>query len=408
MSIQLTDQEKYQIFEEIINSSEFENSSKYCDLLKYLVEASIKGESVKETTIAYEFFGKDASYNSSEDSTIRANIYNLRKKLEHYYLTEGKNATIKLTLPKGHYGVLFKQIVKKEKGNLKFLKGHTIYILIILLLVTLLFVQKSIFWFFKPENIISDSNPVWSEMFDSENKTMLVVGDYYFFSRPLIEGRATFIRDVEINSDQDLEEFLVENPDFNGLLGKTFNTYIDESIPWSFTKILPSFSYYNIYPEVKLSSELQLDELQGYNILYIGSYKSLNVLKTVVDYLHFDFSLGPHLGILTFQNIDSLKEYVYDWQENEQTNARNDYAMVIKVAGQKGNTFLFFLSLHDFGNMATIKYFLKDETLKSFSEKVGSGSFEALFEVTGVFRTDFSIRLLHVNKLKSDFRLTLE
>src|SRR6056300_818942 len=115
MSIQLTDQEKYQIFEEIINSDEFANSSKYCDLLKYLVEASIKGESVKETTIAYDFFGKDSSYNSSEDSTIRANIYNLRKKLEHYYLTEGKNAAIKLTLPKGHYDVQFKQVVKKEK-----------------------------------------------------------------------------------------------------------------------------------------------------------------------------------------------------------------------------------------------------------------------------------------------------
>ncbi|HOV23943.1 MAG TPA: helix-turn-helix domain-containing protein [Candidatus Marinimicrobia bacterium] len=83
----ISKEEKIKILIDIINSSEFQNAQKFQELLRYLVDASISGKIIKESTIAIEFFQKDKSFDPSIDSTVRTSISTLRKKLEHYYLT---------------------------------------------------------------------------------------------------------------------------------------------------------------------------------------------------------------------------------------------------------------------------------------------------------------------------------
>jgi hypothetical protein len=82
--------------------------------------------------------------------------------------------------------------------------------------------------------------------------------------------------------------------------------------------------------------------------------------------------------------------------------------MVIKEAGPKNNSFLFFLSNNDLGNISTIKYFTNPKTLEEFSEKLVTANFEALFETRGFRREDFSIKLLHLNKLSNQLELPVK
>ena len=82
---------------------------KYQDFLKYLVDVSERGESPKELTIAIDFFGKDKNFDPAVDSSVRAYVSNLRKKLEHYYLTLGQADEIQVELPKGEYCIEFIQ-----------------------------------------------------------------------------------------------------------------------------------------------------------------------------------------------------------------------------------------------------------------------------------------------------------
>lgn len=93
--------------ESLLNSQEFSGSKIYNSYLNYLVEAKNAGKELKETTIAFEFFGKDASFNPSEDTIVRSHTYQLRKKLESYYHEEGKDDKCRLVIPKGHYDVKF-------------------------------------------------------------------------------------------------------------------------------------------------------------------------------------------------------------------------------------------------------------------------------------------------------------
>ena len=63
---------------------------------------------------------------------------------------------------------------------------------------------------------------------------------------------------------------------------------------------------------------------------------------------------------------------------------------------------------HDFGNISTSKYFTNKLKITEFEDKLKSEYFEALFEVKGIERTDFSLDLLHINQLDNNFTIDLE
>lgn len=52
--------------DKILRSEEFTGSATYKSYLTYLVDAKAAGKSIKETTIAIEFFGKSSDFNPAE------------------------------------------------------------------------------------------------------------------------------------------------------------------------------------------------------------------------------------------------------------------------------------------------------------------------------------------------------
>jgi hypothetical protein len=402
---------KHKILDRILDSHDFRKAQKYQDLLRFLLEMTLKGEDIKESTIAFEVFSKESAFDPAVDSTVRAYVSNIRKKLEHYYLTEGHDEEIQLVLPKGEYKVEFIEVEKSKVIPQQTVKQLPYFILapvilVLLFLVVFLGVDK-----FSSDggkkNFIAEDDPIWRDIFHSNKRTLIVLGDYYFFSMPLDSGRHSYIRDVKINSDNELENFLEENLRYKGRISKTYHTYLDEHLPWSLSYILPSFVYHNKDRELKLASEVQLEDLQRYDIIYIGPYKCLNVLKTVIRNLNFKYTLG-YDSQLDFFDQSANKLFSYRWVSNPETQARNDYALVVKVSGGNNNTLLFFLSENDFGNISTVKHFSDPVYLQEIQNKITSNNFEALFEVKGIVRTDFEIKLLHVNQLNPNFEMKLK
>ena len=405
---------KLRILEEILQSEDFYHAKKYQELLRYLVNASLTGEIVKESTIAIEFFSKDAIFDPSIDSSVRAYISNIRKKLEHYYLTDGKGKDIKLVIPKGqHYQVEFldNKKLKKVLEKKSKLLVHFLYISLILILIFIILLlifntdrisQKT------AANYIPKNDSIWETFFTNTRRTLIILGDFYFYSMSLYPGRINYIRDIKINSDEELQAFISDHPSIQNKVAKTYHTYLDEHIPWCLSYIIPSFVIHNKAIDIKLASEIQMQDLQWYNIIYIGSYKNLHTLQTVTRNLHFQYLLQNDQRILKYFNEDSNKVFTYSWVTNPETKARNDYSMVVKVSGYNNNTYLFFLSQHDFGNISIVKYFTNPTHLKEFSDRIASDYFQALFEVTGIIRTDFDIKLIHVNSLPEGFHIDLE
>jgi hypothetical protein len=93
----------------ILQSKAFRTSEVQRNLLAYLAEKSISGnaDALKEYTVGLDVFGKPASYDPRQESTVRMHVARLRQKLAEYYRSEGAGDPIIVDLPKGGFKVTF-------------------------------------------------------------------------------------------------------------------------------------------------------------------------------------------------------------------------------------------------------------------------------------------------------------
>ena len=93
----------------ILQSKAFRTSEVHRNLLNYLAEKSLSGESdsLKEYTVGLDVFAKPPSYDPRQESTVRMHVARLRQKLSEYYRTEGVDDPIIVDLPKGGFRVTF-------------------------------------------------------------------------------------------------------------------------------------------------------------------------------------------------------------------------------------------------------------------------------------------------------------
>ena len=70
-----------------------------------MVEETLAGRGgrIKAYNIATEVFGRDVNFDPQLDPVVRMEARRLRRSLERFYLTEGKNSSIRIAMPKGGY-----------------------------------------------------------------------------------------------------------------------------------------------------------------------------------------------------------------------------------------------------------------------------------------------------------------
>ena len=93
----------------IVASDLFCRSDRLCRFLRFSVEQALRGESdrVKEYVVAVEAYGRPASFDSRVDPVVRVEARRLRDRLKTWYEGEGRNARIRIELPRGGYAALF-------------------------------------------------------------------------------------------------------------------------------------------------------------------------------------------------------------------------------------------------------------------------------------------------------------
>jgi hypothetical protein len=95
---------------QILRSAGFRDSTQLQNLLRYIVEASLKGheDTLKERIIGIDVFGRKPDYDTADDPIVRSRIGLLRKRLAQYYESEeGKGSAIQIAIPIGSYHPTF-------------------------------------------------------------------------------------------------------------------------------------------------------------------------------------------------------------------------------------------------------------------------------------------------------------
>lgn len=91
--------------ERTIKSSDFCRSERLSRFLRFIVEEWLEGRSerLKAYTIALAVFDRPSSFDPQSDPLVRIEATRLRRALEHYYLTDGKQDPLLISVPKGAY-----------------------------------------------------------------------------------------------------------------------------------------------------------------------------------------------------------------------------------------------------------------------------------------------------------------
>jgi TolB-like protein len=89
----------------VVRSSDFNVPERARKFLTYIVDETLDGRAdrIKAYSIAIEVFGRSASFDAQSDPVVRIEAGRVRRALEHYYLTAGRDDPILIEIPKGGY-----------------------------------------------------------------------------------------------------------------------------------------------------------------------------------------------------------------------------------------------------------------------------------------------------------------
>ncbi len=351
---EINDFEKEKIQTAILNSSEFRDSKRYQDLLKYLIEKSEKDGSIKEIEIAIDVFGKDSSFDPNTNPLIRSYISNLRKKLEHYYLTTEDQYAYRLEVPKGQYLVNYIHTAGRNESKKTNKYIRMIYPAIIILLILFITYQQ----FEAPSAIKSSSrlssapNPVWREfLLVNSQPTIIVLGDYLFMAKKNDGTDRMFLRNTKINSEKQFQQYEEKYPGIYSNYEISKFTYLRPSASLGLLEVLRVLGNSNKNVSIKLASQLKWEDLEKHNIIFLGTFKTLYQLDTLITQTNLRFNVEPSSLKIIGNNADTVKSFEVSWISS---NYQNDYSVLLKMPGSKNNTMLFCLGFSEIGVMDAI------------------------------------------------------
>jgi hypothetical protein len=105
----LCDDPRWQLAQRIVASNSFAKSSFLTRFLLYVCDRELRGRAheITEHQIGIQAFGRPATYNPGDDNIVRNYARILRKRLEEYFNTEGKEETLRVSVPRGRYVPVF-------------------------------------------------------------------------------------------------------------------------------------------------------------------------------------------------------------------------------------------------------------------------------------------------------------
>jgi hypothetical protein len=102
---------RWALIERIAASSQLRRANRLQELLHFLGKRSLTDhcESLHEQAIGVGVFGRPESYDTSTDNIVRTSVSELRKRLQAYFESEGRDELLMLEIPRWNYVLSFRE-----------------------------------------------------------------------------------------------------------------------------------------------------------------------------------------------------------------------------------------------------------------------------------------------------------
>jgi hypothetical protein len=372
-------------------------------LFDYLAQCASAGTRPKEFEVAAAVFGRDSAFDGSQDASVRVAVHRLRRKLDDFYAGPGRDEAVRLSIPKGEYRMIAEARPVDEAPAGAAPRNWRVYAIAgVVLLAVLNIAAWAAFWATHgTERTLARTQAAapWAPLLKDDAPTLLVIGDYYIFGE--IDERAginRLIREYGINSREDLDAFLMDNPRSMGSYRDLDLYYLPVGAAFALRSIVPIVSRGAAHADnlhVVMASDLTPEMLKRNNIVYLGYLSGLGVLRAPV-FAGSRFTIGETYDELV--DVASHKRYTSQEGGPSQGDAqRRDYGYVTAFKGPAGNRIVVIAGDRDTGLAQAAEALSSPDALKALAKSAGSADgFEALFEAEGIGRSSLGGRLVLV------------
>jgi len=304
------------------------------DFLLYIVDRRIRGrtEEITEQQIGVIVFGRAEDYDPNDDNIVRSYARKLRKRIEEYFATEGREETLRLEIPRGGYTPIFSDappvlskshdsaareytgpahaglsepvvsekleivspvapgISRRARQPFRISRVTVLALLIGILLGVGLMLLKQSRWMESRQDALSRG--LWSQLFSKDRDTFVVPSDdglvimQRLIERPVpltayVNGN--YRSAVKTDGEPRAEEILK-------LGSRRFTSVVDLDFAAHLAQLR------EVVPErmmIRYARDLRMDDLRTGNVILIGSDESNPWIELFGPQLHFRFRFDP-------------------------------------------------------------------------------------------------------------------
>src|SRR5579875_355536 len=270
--------EKRQLVERVAESELFRKAPRVRELFLYVADCTLQNrlEDVKEQAIAAKVFGRSPDAYDLQDSIVRAEARNLRRRLQLYFETEGKDEPVIIQMPKGRYALL--------------VAGYA-FPLFVFLLAILRYGYPAA----SEENSSRKEKALlpFTAVFHHKTDTLLITSDMTALHILGILGHPIRLSDYVVRS---YPKLAVNPPGLLDMWNRLDFTDSDEVS--MATLILKRNREFLEHSFLRSGHQVQLSDFRQDNMILIGSPLSKPWAQLYQDQLNFYFDMDPQLGIV--------------------------------------------------------------------------------------------------------------
>ncbi|MEO6041476.1 MAG: hypothetical protein ABIP41_06215, partial [Croceibacterium sp.] len=322
--------------------------------------------------------------------TVRVYIHRLRKRLDDHYAAHPPAAG-RLTIPAGSYVLRLAtpagEVMPVEPAGLR---GPRLALLALAALALVAGAFAASRWLASAE---PRANALWEPFLQSTRPLTIVVGDYYMFGEidELRPERGRLIRDFRVGSPTDLARMQQTEPDRYGAAEDVGLYYLPLSAAYALREIMPVLARAHRPIEIVPASQLQADALRTSDIIYIGLVSGMGMLEDQ-SFADSAFQVGESYDELV--DTAAGKSYVSEEARNLASPVSyRDYGFVTRYRASGGALVAIVAGARDTG-LKGLAPLLADDLPPPLDKVARTGSFEALYQITGQQGADLSEKLV--------------
>lgn len=356
---------KRELVGRIIASKYFLRSERLSSFLQHICELEIQGRvsEINEKDIGRTVFQLPTDYDPSIDGIVRSHASRLRRKLEMYYLNEGRQETVRLVIPRGAYQPRFEPCVpncgavgvgmlpseepddedvspsgaENQDDAREQVQAPDRRMLWVGAAVFALFALLSLagVWFYRAHlGDVAMEREFWPQIFNRQRPTILVPSDSslsvwqeFKHTNLTLADYLTFAFGKDDGPSSPEQRLAVT------VLSRRYTSVVDLEIIQKLSHVARA---QNVEPSLRYARDVRPNDLKQSNVVLIGSSETNPWGLMFQSEMNFILKKDQDKGIYMIENRKPLPGEAAEWISDPNERTRTVYCKVSYLANPSG------------------------------------------------------------------------